>query len=62
MEDIVETVKSLEDFGLLKNAFIQTIENGTKEQRNRFLDMLLGPLGATTNAINFDGCKPVGAR
>ena len=46
MEDIMKIVKALEDSGLLMNGVTTTIENETKEQRGRFLGMLLSTIGA----------------
>ena len=46
MEDTVKVVKSPKDSGILIKGVSQTIENKTKEQRDRFLSMLLGTLGA----------------
>ena len=45
MEDILEIVKSLEDSGLLLKGNSETIKNETKEEKGRFLSMLLGTLG-----------------
>ena len=47
MNNILETVKSLEDSGVLLQGVGATIQNETKEQRGRFLSMLLGTLGAS---------------
>ena len=47
MKDIIEIVKPLEDFGLLLEGVIETIQNEAKEQKGEFLSMLLGTLGAT---------------
>ena len=47
MDDILKIVKSLEDSGLLLKAVSETIQNEAKEQRGRFLSMLLGTLGAS---------------
>ena len=41
-------IKYLEESGLLKIVVSDTIENESKEQKRRFLGMLLGTLGATT--------------
>ena len=46
MKDLIETVKSLKDFGLLKGVS-ETIQNESKEQKGGFLSMLLGTLGAS---------------
>ena len=47
MEDIMKTVKSLEDFCLLIKRVSKTIQNETKEQKGRLLIMLLGTLRAS---------------
>ena len=46
MNDIMETIEALENSVTLKGV-TKTIENETKEQRGRFLGMLLGTLGAS---------------
>ena len=46
MENIIKIVKSLEDSGLLLKRVSETVQNETKEQKGRFLSMLLGTLGA----------------
>ena len=45
LEDIINIVKSLEDSGLILERFIETVQNEVKEQKGRFLSMLLGTLG-----------------
>ena len=45
MEDMIKTVNSLEDSGLLLKGLSKTNQNETKEQKGRFLSMLLGTLG-----------------
>ena len=47
MEGIIKIVKSLEDSGLLLKGVSETIQNGPKEQKGRFLSILLGTLGAS---------------
>ena len=47
MEDILKTVKSLEDSGILLKGVSQTINDETKKQKVGFLSMLLGTLGAS---------------
>ena len=42
IKDIIEIVKSLEDSGLLLKGVSETIQNESKEQKGRFLSMLLG--------------------
>ena len=46
--NIMKIVKSLEECGLLIKGFSQTIKNEAKEQKGRFLGMLLGSLGANS--------------
>ena len=47
MEDILKTVKSLEDSGILLEGVSETIKNEVKEQKGGFLSILLGTLGAS---------------
>ena len=47
IEDIIKTVKYLEDCGLLLEGVTATVQNVVKEQRGGFLGMLLGTLGAS---------------
>ena len=47
MDDILKTVKSLENSGLLLKGVSETIQHEAKEQRGGFLGMLLGTLGAS---------------
>ena len=47
MIDIMEIVKSLEEFGILIKRMSQTIKNEAKEQKGGFLSMLLGTLGVS---------------
>ena len=47
IEDIIKIVKSLEDSGLLLKGVTETVQNEVKEQKGRFLSMLLGTLGAS---------------
>ena len=44
MKDIIKIVKSLEDSGLLLKGATETVQNEVKEQKGRFLSMLLGNL------------------
>ena len=46
MNDIIKTVKSLEESGLLIKGVSKTIKNEAKEQKGRFLRILLGTLDA----------------
>ena len=47
INDIMKIVQSLEDSYILLKEVTKTIENETKEQKERFLGMLLGTLDAT---------------
>ena len=47
MNDIMKIIEALENSGILLKGVKKTIENETKEQRGRFLSMLLGTLGAS---------------
>ena len=47
MDDIIEIVQVLEDSHILLKGVTKTIKNETKEQKGRFLSMLLGTLGAS---------------
>ena len=49
MEDIMKIVKSLKESGLLIQGISETIKNEAKEQKGRFLPMLLGTLAASTS-------------
>ena len=51
MDYILKIVKSLEDSGVLLKGVSETIQNEAKEQRGRFLSMLLGTLGASLLGI-----------
>ena len=46
MEYIIKIVKSLEDSGSLLKVVPETVQNEVKEQKGRFLSMLIGRLGA----------------
>ena len=46
MKDIIKIIKSLEDSGLLLKRVSEAVQNETKEQKGRFVSMLLGTLGA----------------
>ena len=48
MEDIIKIVKSLEDCGLLIKGVSKPIQNKAKEQKGRFIGILLGTLGASS--------------
>ena len=47
MEDIIKSVKLLEDSGLLLKGVTDTVQNEVKEQKGGFLRILLGSLGAS---------------
>ena len=47
MDDLIKIVKSLEDSGLLLKGITELVQNEIKEQKGRFLSMLLGTLGAS---------------
>ena len=47
MNDIIKIVKSLEESELLIKGISKTNKNEAKEQKRRFLGMLLGTLGAS---------------
>ena len=44
MEDIMKIVKSVKESGLLTKGISETIKNEAKEQKRRFLPVLLGTL------------------
>ena len=46
MNDIMKIVKSLEESGLLIKGVSEAIKNEAKEQKGRYIGMLLGTLGA----------------
>ena len=46
MNDIMKIVKSLEESGLLIKGGSEAIKNEAKEQKGRYIGMLLGTLGA----------------
>ena len=62
MEDIINIVKLLEDSGLLIKPVSETIQNDIKGQREGFLSMLLGILGASLlgNMLAGNGMKRAG--
>ena len=55
MEDMMETVKSLKESGLLIKVINETIKNNTKEQKGGFLLMLLGTLAVSLLGIALTG-------
>ena len=46
MNDVIKIVQALEDSNILLKGVTETVKNETKEQKRRFLSMLLGTLGA----------------
>ena len=47
MEDIIKIVQALKDSGLLLEGVSETIQDDAREQKEGFLSMLLGKLGAS---------------
>ena len=47
MNDIMEIVQALEKSGVILKGVTETIKNETKEQKGRFLSMLLGTSGVS---------------
>ena len=47
MEDVIKIAKYLEDSGLLLKEVTETVQNKVKKQKEGFLSMLLGILGAS---------------
>ena len=47
MDDIIKITQAPEDSNILLKGVTKTIRNETKEQKGRFLSMLLGTLGAS---------------
>ena len=64
MEHIIKISKSLEDSGLLLKEVSETIQAEAKEQKGRFLSMLLGTLGASLlgNTLAGKGMNRAGER
>ena len=69
MQDVIKIIKELENSDILLKGVSKTIENEIKEQRERFLSMLLGTLGAsllgnllTGKGITGDGILRAGER
>ena len=62
MEDIMKIVKSLEESESLIRVISETIKNQAKEQKGRFLPMLLGTLAASIlrNALTESGVIKAG--
>ena len=63
MSDIMKIVQALEDSNILLKGVTKTIENETKEQKEGFLSMLLGSLGASLlgNLLTGKGIERVGS-
>ena len=63
MNDIIKIVQALEDSNILLKGFTKTIKNETKEQKEGFLSMLLGTLGASLlgNMVAGKGIVKAGA-
>ena len=61
MEDIMKIVKSRERSGLLIKEINETIKNEEKEQKGRFLQMLLGTLAARILGSALSGRGVIGA-
>ena len=47
INDIIKIVKSLKDSGLLLKGVTETVQNEVKEQKDGFVSILLGTLGAS---------------
>ena len=47
MNDVMKIIQALENSNMLLKGVTKTIKNETKEQKGRFLSMLLGTLGAS---------------
>ena len=47
INDVIKTVKPVEDSGLLLEGVTETVQNEVKKQKGGFLSMLLGKLGAS---------------
>ena len=60
----MKIVEALEDSNILLKGVTKTIENETKEQKGRFLSMLLGTLGASLlgNLLTGKGIARTGSR
>ena len=62
MNDIMKTVKSLEDSGILLKGVTETVQNEVNELKGWFRSMLLGTLGARLlgNLLVGQGVKRAG--
>ena len=63
-EDIIRIIKSLEDSGLLLEGVTETVQNEVKNQKGRFLSMLLVTLGGSLlgNLLTGKGIYRAGKR
>ena len=59
MNDIMKIIEALGNSGILLKGIVKTIENETKEQKGRFLSMLLGTLGASLLGNLLSGGKGI---
>ena len=59
MNDIIKIIKALENSGILLKGVSKAIKNETKEQKRRFLSMLLGTLGASLLGNLLSGGKGI---
>ena len=55
IDDIMKSIKSLEESGLWSKGVTKTIENEAKELKSGFIGMLLGTLGASLLTILLTG-------
>ena len=55
MEDILKTIKSLEECGLLIKGVTEIVENGAKEQKRANLVILFSSLGASLSENKWVG-------
>ena len=63
MNDIIKIVQALEDSNILLKGVTKTIKSETKEQKGRFLSMLLDILGASLfgNLLSWKGVVRAGS-
>ena len=61
MNDIMKIIKSLEESGLLMKDVSETIKSEAKEQKGRFLSMLIGTLSASLSGNLLTGEGTIGA-
>ena len=62
INDIIKIIKSLEDSSLLLKGVTQTFQNEVKEQKGRFLSVLLSTLGAILLGNLFTGREAIANR